>query len=213
MEDITAPIRYGRVKTLITKNILNKESKDLFIKNMLDDNENIWYDEPLKNYEMLYVAIIPNKRSFLKEYYNETYKTNIKTAVIVSYILVKRINDEYFIELTETDAHFRGLNINTYLINHFIKSYKLKEKNKKIAPIYPIPTSTDYWIKFFETHYKVFNKFQLQKLKTKFIYPRLKWLYIYDHYDKIYNHFINIRIVKIELDEINRMFKMINSVK
>ena len=89
MEDITSSIRYGRVKTLITKKLLNEESKDLFIKNMLNDNENVWYDEPLKNYEMLYVAIIPNKRSFLKEYYKETYKTNIKTAVIVSYILVK----------------------------------------------------------------------------------------------------------------------------
>ena len=212
MEEIITPIRYGRVKTFITKKILNEDSKDLFIKNMLNENENVWYDEPIKNYEMLYVAIIPNKRSFLKEYYNETYKTNINTAVIVSYILVKRVNDEYFIELTETDAHFRGLNINTYLINHFIKSYKLKERNKKIVPLYPIPISTDYWIKFFETHYKVFNKFQLQKLKTKFVYPRLKWLYIYDHYNKIYNHFIYNRIVKTELGEINRMIKMINSL-
>ena len=213
MTEIINELKYGRVKTLITKKILNEESKDLFIKNMLDDNEEVWYDEPIKNYEMLYVAIIPNKRSFLKEYYNETYKTNIKTAVIISYILVKRINDEYFIELTETDAHFRGLGINSYLINHFIKFYKLKEKNKKIVPIYPIPISTEYWIKFFETHYKIFNKLELQKLKTKVIYPRLNWGYIYDHYDKIYNHFINIRIVKIELDEVNRMVKMINSLK
>ena len=131
MEDITSSLRYGRVKTLITKKLLNEESKNMFIENMLDDNETIWYDEPIKNYEKLYVAIIPNKRSFLKEYYNDTYKTDINTAVIVSYILVKRIDDGYFIELTETDAYFRGLGINTYLINHFIKFYKLNEKIKK----------------------------------------------------------------------------------
>ena len=197
MTDVIHDLKFGRVKSLITKKILNEESKNMFIENMLDDNETIWYDEPIKNYEKLYVAIIPNKRSFLKEYYNDTYKKDINTAVIVSYILVKRIDDGYFIELTETDAHFRGLGINSYLINHFIKFYKLKEKNKKIVPLYPIPISTEYWIKFFETHFKIFNKLQLQELRKNFVAPRLNWGHLNDYYDKIYHQFVNIRIVKI----------------
>lgn len=209
MTEIMKDLKFGRVKTLITKKLLNKESKGLFIKNMLDHHENnIWYHEPLKKYEMLYVAIIPNKRSVLKDYYNETYKTNIKAAVIVSYILVKRTKDAYYIELTETDTHFRGLGINTYLINHFIKFYKLNETNKKIVPLLPIKVSIDYWIKFFETHFKVFNKFKLQKIRKQFIESNLNWKNIYDHYDNIYNHFVNSRMVKIELDEVYRTIKM-----
>ena len=151
MTDIIDDLKFGRVKSLIIKRILTDDSKDIFIENMLNRNNksNVWFDEPLKNYEKLYVAIIPNKPSFLKEHYDDVYKTNIDTSVIVSYILVKQTEDGYFIELTETDNKFRGLGFHNALINHFIKFYKLKERNKKIVPLLPIPLSAQYWVKYF----------------------------------------------------------------
>ena len=215
MSEILEDLKFGRVKSFITKRILTDKSKDIFIERILKRNidSNVWYDEPLNKYEKLYVAIIPNKPSFLKKCYNDDYKTDIDTAVIVSYMLVKQTEDVYFIDLTETCHKFRGLGINTALINHFKKFYKLEERNKKIVPLYPIPQSVEYWVKYFETNYNIFNKFELQKLRRNFVVSKLDWEYLYEYYDKIYNHFINIRIVEYNKNSIVEMVKKSGLIK
>ena len=195
---------FGKINTFLTYKMVNQKTHKGFVDYLSNNLYNeYWYNTPLFNYQNLYVALLPyykedekvkNERGLNRFIIENKYKIKIDYHYILSYMLVYRTKDIYFVECIEVNNlfHFRG--VGSLIIDEYLKKYKIFERDKYLLPIEISEEACKFWKKFFEKQYDIYNKKDLKYFEDN-LPPhkkyKLKWDFLYDYYDEDLLNFID----------------------
>jgi len=189
----------GKVQSLMNKNIINDKTYKGFIQYLQHNKEhndmcNYWFNTPKKYYNDLFVMLLPyneldkrNDKSFNRYIVENYYKIKMDYHYIVSYMLVYRTTNIYYVECIETNNIFVFRGLGSLILQQYIKKYKIFQRNKYLLPLFISCEAVEFWSKFFEKNYNIYNKYALKKFEKQ-LPPhnkyKLDWCYLYDYYDE-----------------------------
>lgn len=189
-------LTFDCMKSLNTYNLVNIKTHKSFVDYLFTIKRDYWYFNPINNYKKLFVAVLPyykdeehvkNDRGFNRFVIENHYKIEIDYSYIISFMLVIRTKDIYYIDFIETNQILSCCGIGSQLIREYIKKYNVFDKNKIIIPIMISESAVIFWSRFFEEHYNIYNMFGLKKFEEtlpKHKKHKINWKFLYEYYNE-----------------------------
>lgn len=135
------------ISNLRKKQFIDDETKQHFMNNQIEqDDTKYWRYGVLRNYDNMYVSIIPKE------------KNDKKIGLILSYIIVLKEWGKPFRFIELLDSFYNNNNLGFRMMEKYMKQY-----SKKLIPLHIIKCSVNYWKKYFK---KYFNIETIDEFKT-----------------------------------------------
>lgn len=152
-------IKINNIKNFKKCGIVTEETTTYFKDFQIEqDEDKYWRYGILRNYENLYVAVIPKKKNN-KNLREDAMNQNLDCSVIVSYMVVHKEYGKKFRFIELIDTFYENNNLGYLMFDNYKKQF-----SKELLPIHIIPTSVKYWQKFLLRYYQLetqddYNKF------------------------------------------------------